>query len=325
MRQSVNPVWDTRSEILYFQFGPFVLWRQPFKALTLLSSPFVLNEDLEIPFDEAKAKGCQGVVSHGVPVARDLLAVRFERGALRYATRYGERYVVDLGGSFAEYLKKFSKKSRHELQRTVRRFVEANGAPADICEFRTPLEMTVFRDIAVAISERSYKREIGLGFQEGASFARQLKIDASAGSVRGYVLMLDGNPAAYGFCRIDHDVIVYKHTGYDEKFAKRSPGRVLLYLMLERLFKEAEFRLLDFDGTAYYPYTAFFSTRSIRCARVVWFRPTILNVAMVTGHWVISAAWRFASVLRDACRVRRRRWISARPRARGLRGWARSD
>ena len=47
-----------------------------------------------------------------------------------------------------------------------------------------------------------------------------------------------------------------------EKFAKRSPGKVLLYLMLERLFKEGGFQLLDFDGSAYYPYTEFFSTRS---------------------------------------------------------------
>ena len=62
------------------------------------------------------------------------------------------------------------------------------------------------------------------------------------------MLNLRDEAAAYVFCRIDHDVIIYKHLGHDERFTQYSPGTVLLYLLLERLFEEAEFRLLDFDG-----------------------------------------------------------------------------
>jgi CelD/BcsL family acetyltransferase involved in cellulose biosynthesis len=114
-----------------------------------------------------------------------------------------------------------------------------------------------------------------------------------AGRVRGYVLMSEGQPAAYVFCQIEHDVIIYKHIGYDENFAHNSPGTVLLYLILQRLFNEGEFRLRDFDGTEYYAYKEFFATRAINCARVFGFRPGLrrlrcLRALDFNGH---MAAW----------------------------------
>jgi CelD/BcsL family acetyltransferase involved in cellulose biosynthesis len=176
--------------------------------------------------------------------------------------------------------------------------------------------MMAFREIAVAISHRSYKENIGWGFEESEGFARQLEAEARMNRVRGYVLMLDGEPAAYVFCRLEDDVVVYKHLAYDARFAGRSPGTVLLYLMLEHLFKEQEFRLLDFDGMEYYPYKEFFSTRPVRCARVVWFRPTTRNIALFGSHYVIMSAWHLAAALRNAVRGDRRRWVNARRLAR---------
>jgi hypothetical protein len=123
-------------------------------------------------------------------------------------------------------------------------------------------------------------------------------------------------PAAYVFCRIDHDVIVYKHIGYDKRFAQSSPGTVLLYLMLQRLFKEGEFRLLDFDGTEYYAYKEFFATRAISCARLFWFPLRPPEIVLFGAHWVITTAWRFASLLRDHIRRGKRGWVSARTHLR---------
>jgi len=165
-----------------------------------------------------------------------------------------------------------------------------------ILEFRRPSDIIAFRDIAVAISRASYKKGLGLGFQEDESFARQIELDAFAGRVRGYVLVSDSQPVAYVLCRIDHDVIVYKHIGYDERFAQHSPGTTLLYLMLKRLFEEREFRLLDFDGTEYYAYKEFFATRAISCARVFWFPFEPPEIALFGAHWLVTAAWRLATV-----------------------------
>ncbi len=297
--RTIDPVWEVRSEVLPFRIGPFRLGEVKLKAFTLLSNPFVVDAELAIPMAQAAAQDCRAAVVPAMPIGKRFATMCFDRGALRYAARYGDRYVVDLQGSFAEYIKKFSKKSRGNLQRAAKKFTEGTDSVQPILQFGSPSEIVAFRDIAVAISHASYKSDRGWGFQEDQSFVRQLELDAGAGRVRGYVLMSKGQPVAYVLCRIDHDVIVYKHIGYDEKFAQSSPGTVLLYLMLQRLFEEGEFRLLDFDGTEYYAYKEFFATRAISCARVFWFPLRPPEIALFGAHWITTAAWRFASLLRD--------------------------
>jgi CelD/BcsL family acetyltransferase involved in cellulose biosynthesis len=289
------------------------------KAFTLVSNPFVVDPELAIPMAQAAAQDCRAVVVTALPIGKRFATMCFDRGALRYAARYGDRYVVDLQGSFAEYIKKFSKKSRGNLQRAAKKFAKGTASVAPLIEFSSPSEIIAFCDIAVAISRASYKSDLGWGFQEDESFARQIELDAVAGHVRGYVLMSGDQPAAYVFCRIDHDVIVYKHIGYDERFAQNSPGTVLLYLMLQRLFEEGEFRLLDFDGTEYYAYKEFFATRAISCARLFWFPVRPSEIALVCVHWILTATWRLASLLRHQIRRGTPGWVSARTRLRRAR------
>jgi hypothetical protein len=310
-----TPDWEVRPEVLHFQFGPLNLGTVAFPALSLLSNPFIVDPHLRAPLEEAMTKHCQAVVRFAMPIGKDFPVIQLERGVIRYVARYGLRYTVELDGSFEAYLKKFSNKSRNTLKRRVKKSVVHDKAP-ELRQYRSKPEMTAFREIAIAISRRSYKKDIGWGFEESESFAQELIADASVNRVRGYVLMLDAEPAAYVFCRIEDDVVVYKHLAYDARFAGRSPGTVLLYLLLEQLFKEQEFRLLDFDGMEYYPYKEFFSTRPVRCARVVWFRPTLRNIALFGSHYVIMSAWHLAAALRDAVRGGRRRWVSARRLAR---------
>jgi CelD/BcsL family acetyltransferase involved in cellulose biosynthesis len=310
-----TPVWKVRSEVLHFQFGPLNLGTVAFRALSLLSNPFIVDPSLRAPLEEAMAKHCQAVVRFAMPIGKDFRVFQVEHRVIRYVARYGLRYTVELNGPFESYLKKFSNKSRNTLKRRIKKSVLHDKAP-ELRQYRSIAEMMAFREIAMAISHRSYKKDIGWGFEESENFARQLQVDASMNLVRGYVLMLDGEPAAYVFCRIEEDVVIYKHLAYDTRFGARSPGTVLLYLMLEQLFQEQEFRLLDFDGMEYYPYKEFFSTRPVRCARVIWFRPTPRNIVLFGGHYVIMSAWHLGAALRDAVRGGRRRWVSARRLAR---------
>ena len=312
MKTADGLAWEARSEVLDFQLGRITLGRVAFRALVLLSNPFAINCKIKIPLKEAIDDSCRAVVIHAVPINKELIAIRFKNGGLRYTSRYYQRYVVELNGSFTEYLARFSKKSRYNLRRMAKKFIEAGDGIWSLERYTTASEITAFREIAIAISQQSYKREVGWGFEEGESYARQLEHDAGAGRVRGYVLTCGGEPAAYCFCRIDHDVIIYKHIGYSTKFARLSPGNVLLYMMLEQLFDEGKFRILDFDGTDYFAYKEFFATRAIPCGRVVWFRLTPRNLALSFGHWIMTAAWRLAAELHGSARRKRGDWLSAR-------------
>jgi len=123
---AINPVWEVRSEVVHFHLGPLRLGEVALRALTLVSNPLVVDADFAIPMAQAAAEGCRATVVSAMPVAKHFATMCFDQGALRYAARYGDRYVVDLRGSFAEYIKKFSKKARGNLQRAAKKFAKGN-------------------------------------------------------------------------------------------------------------------------------------------------------------------------------------------------------
>jgi Acetyltransferase (GNAT) domain len=222
----------------------------------------------------------------------------FDRKALRYVPYRGKRHFVDLSpGSFNEYLRKFSPKTRNTLKRKVRRFAEQSGGVTDFRFYESPQEMTEFCNHAIAVSRVSYQEKIGFGFGETDEFRLQVMDEASKGQVCGFVLMHANQPASYVFCRIDSDVITYNTPGYDPQFVTLSPGTVLLYLLFERLFSDGRYRLFDFGGHEW-DYKAFFATGHVDYIKVIWFPVTMQNVLLVTAHYVVQWAWRSAAWLK---------------------------
>ena len=213
--------------------GGYVFWRVSLKVLSLQSNPFVVVLcDLPVPLDEAsEGKATRLAVKYGTPIGPDFPGYslyscwlycdmwRAYGGEIRCGS---ERVICPI------FCINSPIKSRNTLKRKSEQSLEqTNTRSFTIGEFRSFSEIRTFREIAIGISHRSYKRELGWGFREEQSFARQLETDADAGVVRGYVLSIGDQPAAYVFCRIDHDVIIYKHLGYDERFTQYSPGTVL--------------------------------------------------------------------------------------------------
>jgi len=231
-----------------------------------------------------------------------------ERNRICYAPYRGRRYFVDLShGSFDEYLAKFSHKTRGNLKRQVR--VLADGGPAEFCSFESPEGILEFRDHAVGISRWTYQRKIGVGFPETEEFRAKLLDEAAKGLVRGFLLMRKDRAVAYALCRIDSEIITYVITGYDPTLARYSPGTVLLFLILERLFAERRLRVFDFGGQES-GYKALFATGDVRYVRVVWFPITAKNVGAV--HYALRQAWTGAGWLKGAAA----RALTARPSSR---------
>jgi hypothetical protein len=218
--------------------------------------------------------------------------------AIRYIPYRGKRYFIDLSrGSFDDYLAKFSKKTRGNLRRQVRNFAEHCGQKLDFRYYSTPEDMKEFRQHAVAISILTYQQKIGFGFPEDEKFETSLIYEAGRGNVYGFVLMDKNNPVSYAFCRISSNIITYTLPGYDPKFAHFSPGTVLLFLMLERLFAEHKFRLFDFGGQEW-GYKALFATSYVDYVRVIWLPITAKNIILVTAHYLVRQTWRAAASLK---------------------------
>ncbi len=280
--------WIEYLQPLQFMLGGFCLAEVNVPGVTLDISFTKLTTHIAEtlpPWVELSSDVEVAVVS-GQPIEKDLPRLVLQTNSIRYVTVNENRYYIDLRGTFAAYLKKFSSKSRGNLSKSVRRFRDLSGGQIRCREFRSATEMAEFFQLAREVSRKSYQERIGQGLPRSDKFRQRVLSLANSDAVRGYILFQGERPVAYIFCDAQDDSLIYEHLGYDPEFREWAPGRVLLYLMLERLFAEQRFRFLDFGGTEH-EYKKFFSTGSIRCARVHYFRRTWRNLLLVLSHSLV--------------------------------------
>ena len=76
---------------------------------------------------------------------------------------------------------------------------------------------------------------------------------AERGWLRSFLLMAADQPAAFVFGYQGEGVFVYEQIGYDQRFAKHSPGTLLLYRLIRRLYEDDTPQCVDFgEGEAEY-------------------------------------------------------------------------
>jgi hypothetical protein len=291
--------WKSTNETLIFQFGPFVLGRWTFESLSNRTSPLAPEAGaLKLP-PILQPTTYQQLLDNGTILGR----VNLRSGVIRYVAYHGKRYFVDLSSrQFADYLSRFSAKTRNTLKRKLRHLAAHSGETVDFRVYRSPDEMLEFRRHALAVSVRSYQRKIGFGLPETKQFAESLTERAKQGCVCGFVLFHSGRPISYVFCRIERDIVVYSYCGYDPEFAQFSPGTVLLLLIIEWLFNERAFRLFDLDNDGW-DYKAMFATGNVSYLKVVWFPKTITNFLLVIMHLSVLWAWSGAALIKEAYRT----------------------
>ena len=217
---------------------------------------------------------------------------RFPRGISRqgpwlcYSPRQERLYYVELSGTFEDYLKRRSVKSRHNLKRSVKKLL---GVSPDALEIlTTDGQMPAFQREACEISRQTYQeRLLGSGLPSTPEYLRSMEDKARRGEARGYLLRHQGQAIAFAWCTARGSVMVYEVIGYLPELAAFSPGTVLLYLIVQDLFGHGGYSLLDFGpGDAFYK--AAFSTGSMEYSDVYLFRPSWRNRWRVWLHWRVE-------------------------------------
>jgi CelD/BcsL family acetyltransferase involved in cellulose biosynthesis len=219
-----------------------------------------------------------------LPVENQLPRLALVPRMIRYVPRQYRRHYVALEGSFADYLGKFSAKSRSTLRRKVRKFEEFSGGAIHWAEYHRPEVMAEFQRLAREVSEKTYQEKMfQAGLPAGDDFLKAMADQAARNAARGYLLFHQGKPIAYLFCPVQEGNLLYQYVGYDPAFEQWSPGTVLLFLVLEKLFAEGGKAAFDFtEGEG--PHKEFFANRSTPCADVFFFPRTPYYLALVTVH-----------------------------------------
>ena len=271
-----------------FLLGEFVLgtWRP--KLAGVCVSPDAQETWLpsSVQLSSLVPEGVDGLLYRGA-IATSLPAGVFsDSGLVRYMTHVDVLYSVAIQGSFQDYLKKFSAKSRQNLTRSVRRFSERQDGKTGCDVYAQPEHMAVFYAEALAISRQTYQtRLLGTGLPESVAFQEQMIGLAHRGLARGYILRDGTRAIAFAWCCGQGDKLTYSVIGYLPTEAQLSPGTILLYHLLEDLFDMKKFSTIDF-GTGEAPYKTLFSTDKQEVVTIHYLRPTFKNQALTRLHWI---------------------------------------
>jgi len=309
--------WTAKQGDLRFLLGEIPLFAVKFPLLIqethftkLLNAP-----DRKISI-EALPPATEGFLIRSQPVQQTLPRLSLFPDAIRYIPSQYERFYIELEGSFAEYLNKFSSKSRWTLLRKIRKFAAFSRGQVDWRVYRTVKEIEEYYPLARQVSAATYQeRLLNAGLPEHGEFRTETFALARLDRVRGYLLFHDRKPIAYLFCAVeDPGILLYRYLGYDPEYQDWSPGTVLQYFVLERLFAEREIRLFDFtEGEG--AQKRFLSTGSIHCADIYYFRRRLRTLMVVALHVSLEA---FSKIVGDALNcLRLKRRIKTFLRSRG--------
>jgi CelD/BcsL family acetyltransferase involved in cellulose biosynthesis len=283
----VTGCWLEKRVGLKFFLGEIPLFSIHFPLLVLDAHFTELEaspDELEMILKELAAS-VEGILIRSQPIREKLPRLSLLADSIRYVPAQYERFYVDLQGSFSDYLDKFSSKSRSTLRRKVKKFGEFCGGQLDWREFRNSEDMDDFHRLAREVSKKTYQeRLLDAGLPDDEEFRQQMHALARQDRARGYILFHDAKPIAYLFCSMRQGgIMINRYLGYNPEFQSWSPGTMLHYLVLEKLFTEGGLRMFDFtegEGTQ----KRFFATGSARCADVYHFRRTAKNYLILCLH-----------------------------------------
>jgi CelD/BcsL family acetyltransferase involved in cellulose biosynthesis len=259
-----------------------------------------LSETWDVPRD------VRAILYGGRPIAERLPKVRTTSAAIRYIRNQRLTHYIDLCGTFQDYLKQFSAKRRGNIQREVRKLAAMSDGTMECREFRNPESMAEYHGLARAVAAKTYQEKLfGGAIPSTPEFLEQLRVRAREDAFRGYILTVKGEPISYVCLPIDDGVVDYQYLGYDPDYAEWSPGTVLLYLALERLFAEARFRYFNMsygEGQM----KKVFGRATFLQADVYFFRRTLWNAFLVHGHAAMDRLSTKMGVLLERLGLRRR-------------------
>jgi len=224
------------------------------------------------------------VVTRSHPIESSLAKLSILPQAIQYIPSSYRRYWVVLDGNFEDYLKKFSAKSRNTLLRKIKRFAEVSGGEIDWREYCKPEEMHEFYKLAMEVSQKTYQeRLLDCGLPSDQQFQENMLALAAEDNVRGYLLFYQKKPIAYIYCPVHDGIALYEYVGHDPEYQRWSPGTLLQYFALQRMFTASHIKIFDFtEGEG--AHKAFFATNNQYCADVYYFRRTWLNLIKVALH-----------------------------------------
>jgi hypothetical protein len=198
-----------------------------------------------------------------------------------YAVRSQARRVRELSPDVGPFLRSLSQNERYQQRKRERNLTKRFGEPK-IERFTGPTEVDRLMRCAEMIACKSYQRGLHVGFSDTPVIRNRLLFEAQKGWLQGYILCLDGHPAAFWIGSLRNGVFLSEYLSFDPAYTKYAPGMYLILKVMEELQddpRHAPVRLVDF-GIGDAPYKERLATRHWQEATVLVFGPRLRSVSI---------------------------------------------
>jgi hypothetical protein len=188
------------------------------------------------------------------------------------------RYYVDLTIGAEAWWAGLGGSTRSGLKRKAKR-----AGAVTVHRYRTPDELAAFHAVARGIAAKTYQeRLLGAGLPEDPAFVAEMLATAAADRIRAWALDVGGVPAAYLYCPIVGEDVIYDYVGHDPSVGDLSVGTLLQVEALRDLFAEGAHARYDFtEGEGQHKRTL--STGGVACVDLLLLQPTQANRVAVAA------------------------------------------
>jgi CelD/BcsL family acetyltransferase involved in cellulose biosynthesis len=238
-----------------------------------------------VPPSEVLASGTPCVMVLSQPIAAPLPTSTNLPGCIRFAPHQYRRSTIHVQGTFEGYLKAMPADRRRKIQQKQRRYREACNGRLPVRTFATRDELAAFHREALPLAAKTYQERLfGKGLPKSEAFVNEMLARGDAGTARGYLLAgPNGEAISYMYLTMNGAFVSYDYCGYDDAFARLSPGVVLQVAVLEDLFAVRPGSIFDFgEGETQHKDT--FGTEAVLCADLYFFPKTARGLELYAGQ-----------------------------------------
>jgi hypothetical protein len=199
-----------------------------------------------------------------------------------------QHYAAALPTSVDEFYRGLSPKVRKNQKRQARRLEEQFSGKLAVRCFRKVADIEKLVADVGSVASRSYQRRLGVGFFDCARTREQLRLKAENGWLLAYVLYLSERPCAFWIGDINRKTFGSDYVGYDEEFARHSPGMYLIMKVIEGFCDSHPYGVSEVDfGPGHAQYKEVLSNQAWWETCVHIFAPTLKGVSLNLARTLI--------------------------------------
>jgi hypothetical protein len=171
---------------------------------------------------------------------------------------------------------------RSKLRRKYRRVLNSFDGRIQVQSFRTVADLEEAISKMEEVASKSFKRRLGQGFFDTASTREQLRVEATRGWLRVYILYFEQKPVAFWQGTLYRRCLQADHVAYDSAWSAFSPGTFLFLAILEQL-RDEDIETVDFGLGNLQLHQSFGNLRQVE-ARVQIYAPKLVGLQLNLLH-----------------------------------------